>query len=440
MADPREFRGITLYDTQNNSTVKEFSKTPWSTSQKYVLDSINALTEEAGKSYIQRFSKEQRLYLLNINTLEEVKLNLVPDQMSESYSSKVVSVSPFGTVTPINFYVGGNSKQLSFAFNMHEDLQSIGNSIYNVIEVLENMAKPVYRNGRLYDPIVYFQLGDQFVGKGHIQASFSYSKPFRNGRFTVVDVSMSFTFHEEFENDPISLNDTFSSEVSPFALQNNITEDFTFVDDFIKFQTDPDYFITQVFDNQKFRTYFNTVLTTIDQASQGYSGLDARASFRFRNENERTTFAENLQSSTINTLLKGQMIENTQQFSNPFALALIELFFNLRDVMFEARSENIGQFIEYYVNLNKALQDLRNQYITSYRPGTTNVNDGIGWYKQSSVRTFNLNPQFETGNTAVTVIRMSEAERDAFEELLVFLEKILTEQTRFYESLRGAGN
>lgn len=439
MADPREFRGITLYDIKEPDRKQNFSKTPWSTRQKYVLDGLNMLNEEIGQTYIQRFSKEQRLYLFNVNTLEEVKLDLVPDQMAESYSSRVVSVSPFGVITPINFYIGGTSKQLSFGFSIHEDLQNIDGSVYTLTETLENMAKPVYRNGRLYDPIVYFQLGDQFIGKGHIETSFTYNKPYRNGRFVSVDVSMSFTFHEEFETDPVVLNDTYSAEVSPFSLQNIITEDFTFVDDFIKFQTDPDYFITQIFGNQKFKTYFNTVLTTIDEA--GYSGdAAARAHLRFRNENERTAFAENLQASTLRTLLQGQNIEAGQQFSNPFALALIDLFFNLREVMFTARSENIGQFVLYYQNLNNALDELKNEYQTSYRQRAAgsaaglDIDAGIGWYRQTKERT--------SGSVSVdfVVIRMSDAERNAFEELLNFFEKIVNDQIRFYESLRGAGN
>jgi len=407
------------------NTREEFSKKPWSTDQRFTRNSIEFLNNEVKQAYIKRFNKEQELYIFNVNTLEEVSFKLIPDQMAESYSSKVVSISPFGVITPINFYVGGSSKSISFSFNMHEDLQSIGGSIYNLVTTLENMVKPVFRNNRLYDP--------------HIESSFSYNKPFRNGRFISVDVSMSFTFHEEFDTDPVVLNDTYAQELSPFALDSTITESYVSVDDFIKFQTDPDYFITQVFGNQKFKTYFNAVFTTIEEASI-YGDAAARARLGFRNEDESASFNENLQSSTITNLANGQRVEESLYFSNPFSLSLLELFFNLRGVMFTVRDENIGRFLTAYENLKNALNELRRDYNTSYTTKTTgsvastDIEAGIGWYRQRTKKT--------SGSVSVefVVIRMSDAERAAFEELLDYFERILEDQIRFYESLRGAGN
>jgi len=412
-------------------TIEEFTKRPSTTDQRYVINSIpfpgaNQYSRDARRQfYTRRFTGEQRLYLYNINTQEEVNLKLIPDSLSESYSPKVVSVSPFGVITPINFYVGGGPKTLSFSFKMHEDLQNKGGSVYNVIQTLENMIKPVYKNGRLYDPIVYFQLGEQFVGKGHIDTSFTYNKPFKNKRYSMIDVSMTFTFHEEFENDAVELNDGFSSDLSPYSVDSDIVQNYDFVDDFVKFQTDPDYFITQIFGNQKFKTYFNTVFTQVFDVkgdSLNYDYIDAEEAFY-----------DKFQSETINQLTNGNRLEGNAYFDNPYAIDLFNLIFTLREVMFNARSANLDEFLVYFSNLQISVRDLRERYQLSYktRPsgsaGTVDVvEEGNGWYFTEGA----------SGNSFL--IQMTDLEKLYFEDLIDFFEGLIDKQLILYTNLRGA--
>ena len=348
----------------------EFTQRPSTTDQRYVIDSIpfpSANNYQEGiarrEFYTKRFTGEQRLYLYNINTQEETNLRLIPDSVSESYSPKIVSVTPFGVITPVNYYVGGGAKTVSFSFKMHEDLQNKGGSVYNVIETLENMVRPVYKNGQLFDPLVYFQLGEQFVGRGHISTSFSYNKPFRNGRYSMVEVSMTFTFHEEFEDDQVQYNDGYMADLSPNSIDSELVENYEFVDDFIKFQTDPDYFVTQIFESQKFRTYFNVVFTSVQEYKGNYN--------RFDSEIEAAEFFEDLQSTTINQLVQGNEIAENNYFDNPFALDLITIVFEIREVMFNFRNIDINQFIISFQNLEGSLRDLRTRYETSYKSTST---------------------------------------------------------------------
>lgn len=405
-------------------TKDEFSQRPSTTDQRYVIDSIpfpgaNRYSGDARREfYTRRFSGEQRLYLYNINTQEETNLRLIPDSVSESYSPKVVSVTPFGVVTPVNYYVGGGAKTVSFSFKMHEDLQNKGGSIYNVIQTLENMVKPVFKNGQMYDPIVYFQLGEQFVGRGHISTSFSYNKPFRNGRYSLIEVSMTFTFHEEFEEDPIELNDGYVADLQPNSIDSELVNNYDFVDDFIKFQTDPDYFISQVFGSQKFRTYFNAVFTTVQEYKETASRYN-----QFDGPQEAEQFFEDLQSATINELVQGNQIERNAYFDNPYMLELIDLIFTLREVMFNARDTSIDEFILYFENIKKSFRALRDRYKTS-----TFGFDDYGWYPSSG--------NMGTGG----LVQMSDKEKQAFEELLELFEKIVDDQVSLYSNLRGAGN
>lgn len=405
-------------------TKSEFNQRPSTTDQRYVIDSIpfpgaNQYQRDARREfYTKRFTGEQRLYLYNINTQEETNLRLIPDSVSESYSPKIVSVTPFGVITPVNYYVGGGAKTVSFSFKMHEDLQNKGGSVYSVVETLENMVRPVYKNSQLFDPLVYFQLGEQFVGRGHISTSFNYNKPFRNGRYSMIDVSMTFTFHEEFEDDPIELNDGYVAELSSNSIDSDLVENYDFVDDFIKFQTDPDYFVTQIFGSQKFRTYFNAVFTTVQEYK-----LTAANYRQFDSELDAAEFFDNLQSATVNELVQGNEITRNGYFDNPYGLGLIDLIFTLREVMFNARDTSIDEFILYFENIKNSFRDLRDRYKTSYFGF-----DDYGWYQSTTAQ--------ETGG----LVQMSYKEKEAFEGLLDLFERLVDDQISLYSNLRGAGS
>lgn len=375
---------------------EKFNREPWSTNQSFMLSRLPGTARYT--LYTTRLDRESSLYLFNVNTQEEVKLRLIPDQVAESYNPRLVSVSPFGTVTPLNFYVGGEAKKISFSFNMHEDLQNVNGSIYDMVDLILKMLEPVYKEGILYDPLVYFQLGDQFAGKGHLEVSFTYNKPFRNGRYINVSCSMSFIFHEEFMEDPISLDDNYKVEFSPLSYNVDILEDEAAVDDFIKFQTDPQYYITQVFGDKKFETYFNKVATR-----QG------------------TSNAERGVSEVMQTILSGERVQASQYFKNQWAIDLINMFFDLGEIL------NTGYEFLGNVTIYSNLMILYNSYLTFKEE----------YYASGGLYRFVQTVGYEE---VVLYLQMSDEEMSAFEELLSLFENTIDHQIAAYSDLMGGGN
>ena len=188
------------------------------------------------------------LYLANLNTIEddgiegsrktfknEISLHLMPDSISEIYTYNVVSQSPYASMRPYYFYTSGSEKQISFTFQLHTDMldtigrkegQYFGSDIiykdldidyggykelytmlqnYPVINMILNMSRPIYKynnnNPELYEPLVYFQLGNQFAGIGYLNSSFKFSKPYdvETGTYKMITISMTITYMEEFD-------------------------------------------------------------------------------------------------------------------------------------------------------------------------------------------------------------------------------------------------
>lgn len=188
------------------------------------------------------------LYLANLNTIEddeiegsrktfknEISLHLMPDSISEIYTYNVVSQSPYASMRPYYFYTSGSEKRISFTFQLHTDmLDTIGRKEghyfgsdiiyrdldidyggykelytmlqnYPVINMILNMSRPIYKynnnNPELYEPLVYFQLGNQFAGIGYLNSSFKFSKPYdvETGTYKMITISMTITYMEEFD-------------------------------------------------------------------------------------------------------------------------------------------------------------------------------------------------------------------------------------------------
>ena len=72
---------------------QDFYANPWSSFQDYRKKQLTIIHQE----------REQDLFLYNINTKEEFRLSLIPDTLAESYSSRIVTQSPFGVAHPINY-------------------------------------------------------------------------------------------------------------------------------------------------------------------------------------------------------------------------------------------------------------------------------------------------------------------------------------------------
>ena len=207
-----------------------YTNPPWTFKQErreYIIDKLD-------------FSKPTSLYLYNINTEEWVFIPVIPDSLSASYSANFQSVTTHGLIRPVRYYTGGSEKSVSFTIKMHEDLMhkdlmhedlqyrylntsdeyaNAGNNLYALVDVIKRLSEPTepntdYEKQVLLPPKVYFQLGNQFAGSGHIDTSVSFSVPFRNGRYIMADISFTFTFHEIFESNKLTVETTKPGELT----------------------------------------------------------------------------------------------------------------------------------------------------------------------------------------------------------------------------------
>jgi len=94
-------------------------------------------------------------------------------------------------------------------------------------------------------------MGTQFAGKGHIETSVQYKKPFVNGRYKMATISITFTFHELVDNsetyvlnelDNTVISDSYGADllVDESALPNGVS-----IADFYQDNIVDDYFIGQ---------------------------------------------------------------------------------------------------------------------------------------------------------------------------------------------------
>lgn len=91
--------------------------------------------------------------------------------------------------------------------------------------------------------------------------------------------------------------------------------------------------------------------------------------------------------------------------------------------MFNARDTSIDEFILYFENIKNSFRDLRERYRTSYFGF-----DDFGYYQATT--------SLGTGG----IIKMSDAEKRAFEDLLNLFERLIDDQISLYSNLRGAGS
>lgn len=203
-----------------------YTNPPWTFKQERPEYIINGLD----------FSRPTSLYLYNINTEEWVFIPVIPDSLSASYSANFQSVTTHGLIRPVRYYTGGSEKSVSFTIKMHEDLMhkdlmredlqyrylntldeyaNAGSNLYALVDVIKRLSEPStdHKKQVLLPPKVYFQLGNQFAGTGHIDTSVSFSVPFRNGRYIMADISFTFVFHEIFESNKLTVEITEPGEL-----------------------------------------------------------------------------------------------------------------------------------------------------------------------------------------------------------------------------------
>jgi len=236
-----------------------YTNPPWTFKQErpeYIIDKLD-------------FSKPTSLYLYNINTAEWVIIPVIPDSLSASYSANFQSVTTHGLIRPVRYYTGGSEKSVSFTIKVHEDLQyeysntksdeyaNTKSNLYALIDVIKRLSEPNtdHVNQVLLPPKVYFQLGNQFAGTGHIDTSVSFSVPFRNGRYIMADISFTFTFHEIFESNKLTMEITRPGELTVGIGINDppgVNSDSDF-EDFYKKSVNIDFIIENSLKDDKIR-------------------------------------------------------------------------------------------------------------------------------------------------------------------------------------------
>jgi len=206
-----------------------------------------------------KIDKEDILILYNLNTNKYIELDILPETVSASYKSRITNISPFGIIRPIQYYTGGEAKEITFSIDIHEDAQKEKN-IYKLVEELQNLAKPSFTNqhSALQEPSVYLQLANQFAGKGHLSTGIGLKTPYRDGRYIYISVSFHFTYHEEFD---------YSQRENIFVdiIKDNKYLSGYFIDDnilnFLEEKVDVNYYKTWVQKDEKMMSFLKSYIS-----------------------------------------------------------------------------------------------------------------------------------------------------------------------------------
>lgn len=191
---PTEVGGGSSSSTDNNKTIER------------PIGSFYDISNKPTKAESRALETESSLYLYSFNRKEQIHLKLVPQSVSTTHLPRYTSQSPYASARPINFYVGGTSKRISFTIDLHEqDKASVrdGESVYDLVEKLKGFSIATQGKKRVEDPLIYLQIGGHFAGKGHLETQIEYRLPIREGRYQHIVVGFTFTYHEEYEETEI---------------------------------------------------------------------------------------------------------------------------------------------------------------------------------------------------------------------------------------------
>ena len=399
---------------------------PWSTNQSFYKNELK----------IERLIKPASLFIYDISRNVEITLKLIPDDVSESYSPKITSVSPYGVIRPINFYVGGENKKVNMSFTINEDF--IGKSLYDFLDRLKKMSVPVSGRNILKPPLVYFQLGEHFAGKGHINTSFDLQKPFRNGRYTVANCNIDFTFHEEFYDEPDFSFDEPDVMVSRFSATQDIVEGFSSYEDFISLSYSDEYFIERIYSNKKIKTFLNT----IEEYLRSYTGPNPlqtspilKDSVVEREMDTILSVAPLFTRATTPTWDPESYVAISTFYKNEFGIKLLNAITALRTTLVPIFSKatmmtNLRKIARDLNNLNNELgtsflpEELKSQssYINNYNQQQLN---GIGWHETTDL-------------PSGVYILMSIEEFQALKEAIGFILSIVDNFIIAFSSMSGA--
>jgi len=373
---------------------------PWSTKQHF-----------RAPAKIINLKNINTLFIYNINTEKTVNLKLVPDSLSEKYSQKIISQAPFGILHPLNFYVGGSTKVLDTSFVLHEDVTSVNNSIYRLVELIKSMSMPISKDGQLLPPLVYFQLGDQFAGKGHMSTSFTYKKPYAKGRYKIAECNLTFTFHEIFDNPQVIVSSddmtvsAFSSSSIGLDLSGTEYANMS-ISDFYEEYLDYDYLITNSYIEDKLNNVLNIISNSIPESKKYYMTTDELS----------TALASDDKEALYNTL------NNYASSYNPFLAELIGLYIDLFNILDTA---TFATYHTVYYSLNTLKENI-NTLKTYFE--STRIPDSENLFSVTYI------------GDVYKEITLSDKEITSFYNTLEDLLKIVEDQIDIYKFLEGAGS
>lgn len=129
---------------------------------------------------------------------EEIIIDLIPQEITYTYTPNFQEQSTLGRLSPLYSYINGSDKKIAFSVKLHEDLGSIRESyetLDGLVSKLKSLSYPSTTGGALED--VSFHLGE-ITGKGIVNTSVSWEKPFRDGRYLVANISFDITVTKEY--------------------------------------------------------------------------------------------------------------------------------------------------------------------------------------------------------------------------------------------------
>lgn len=133
----------------------------------------------------------------------EVTIPFIPETLEHSYNAEFQEQSLLGRLSPIYVYSGNSKETLSFSLKIHEDLIIEQGQFESIVDFVEALKRFSYPRADKSFPMAYFSLGEK-TGRGIIEITPSWSKPFRNGHYAVVDLSFNITIEEPIA--PITLS------------------------------------------------------------------------------------------------------------------------------------------------------------------------------------------------------------------------------------------
>lgn len=142
---------------------------------------------------LQAFNEElSRFYIMDLRTNEVFDIPFPPADLTERTNSpSFTSDNIVGRTSQYMVYTSSSNRSIGVTFSIIDDYIEIG--LQEVRDILASMAMPQYTNYNIDPPRVQIKLG-AMVLRGVISSiSFTWSGPFRNGLYTVLNVTMELT-------------------------------------------------------------------------------------------------------------------------------------------------------------------------------------------------------------------------------------------------------